>query len=133
IYMALVASTWDASTIGRGQTPLYPGPEGIATYLQAWFSGEGSRARGAPVSVMMFNSLVMAILITFGKIAISIISAYAVVFFSFPLRMAFFWMIFLTLMLPVEVRIVPTFTVVSDLHMVDTYAGLAIPLIASAT
>jgi sn-glycerol 3-phosphate transport system permease protein len=133
IYMAVVASTWDASTIGRGDIPLYPGPEGMATYLQAWFSGEGARARGAPVSVMMLNSLVMALAITFGKIAISIISAYAVVFFSFPLRMAFFWMIFITLMLPVEVRIVPTFAVVSDLHMIDTYAGLAIPIIASAT
>jgi sn-glycerol 3-phosphate transport system permease protein len=133
IYMALIGSTWDASTIGRGQIPLYPGPFGIDTYLQAWFSGEGARARGAPASVMMFNSLVMAVLITFGKIAISIISAYAVVFFSFPLRMAFFWMIFVTLMLPVEVRIVPTFAVVSNLHMIDTYAGLTLPLIASAT
>jgi sn-glycerol 3-phosphate transport system permease protein len=133
IYMALIASTWDASTIGRGSTPLYPGPYGLSTYLQAWFSGEGARARGAPVSVMMLNSLAMALMITFGKIAISIISAYAVVFFSFPFRMAFFWMIFITLMLPVEVRIVPTYAVVADLHMTDTYAGLAIPLIASAT
>ncbi len=133
IYMALVGSTWDASTIGRGQMPLYPGPEGLGTYYQAWLSGEGARARGAPVAVMMFNSFVMAILITVGKIAISIISAYAVVFFSFPLRMFFFWMIFITLMLPVEVRIVPTFAVVSDLGMIDSYAGLAIPLIASAT
>ncbi len=133
IYMALIGSTWDASTIGRGQVPLYPGPYGIENYLQAWFSGEGSRARGAPVSVMMFNSAVMAILITAGKIAISIISAYAVVFFSFPFRMAFFWMIFITLMLPVEVRIVPTYAVVSNLNLIDTYAGLTIPLIASAT
>ncbi len=133
IYMALVGSTWDASTIGRGQMPLYPGPLGIDTYLQAWFSGQGTRARGAPVQVMMFNSFVMALFITIGKIAISIISAYAVVFFSFPLRMFFFWMIFITLMLPVEVRIVPTFAVVSDLGMIDSYAGLAIPLIASAT
>jgi sn-glycerol 3-phosphate transport system permease protein len=75
----------------------------------------------------------MALVIAVGKIAISIISAYAVVFFRFPFRNFFFWMIFITLMLPVEVRIVPTYQVVSQLGMVDTYAGLTIPLIASAT
>jgi sn-glycerol 3-phosphate transport system permease protein len=82
---------------------------------------------------MMFNSAIMALLITLGKIAISIISAYAVAFFSFPGRMLFFWAIFITLMLPVEVRIFPTFQVVSDLGLVNTYAGLIVPLIASAT
>ena len=82
---------------------------------------------------MMLNSLVMALVIAIGKIAISIISAYAVVFFRFPLRMLFFWMIFITLMLPVEVRIIPTYKVVGDLGLINTYAGLTIPLIASAT
>jgi sn-glycerol 3-phosphate transport system permease protein len=82
---------------------------------------------------MMLNSLVMALVIAIGKIAISILSAYAVVFFSFPLRMVFFWMIFVTLMLPVEVRIIPTYEVVSNLGLINTYAGLTIPLIASAT
>ena len=91
IYMALIGSTWDAGTIGRGQLPLYPGAEGGTNYEQAWFSGEGSRAKGAPVSVMMLNSFLMALAITVGKVAISIISAYAVVFFAFPLRMFFFW------------------------------------------
>jgi len=81
----------------------------------------------------MLNSLVMALVIAIGKIAISILSAYAVVFFSFPLRMTFFWMIFVTLMLPVEVRIIPTYEVVSNLGLINTYAGLTIPLIASAT
>jgi sn-glycerol 3-phosphate transport system permease protein len=79
------------------------------------------------------NSVVMALTIAVGKIAISILSAYAVVFFSFPLRMVSFWLIFITLMLPVEVRIIPTYQVVASLGMVDTYAGLTIPLIASAT
>jgi sn-glycerol 3-phosphate transport system permease protein len=134
IYMALVGSTWDAATIGRGQLPLYPGPLAIENYVNALTSGQGGRTHTqAPVWLMMLNSAAMALLITFGKIAISIISAYAVVFFSFPLRMAFFWMIFITLMLPVEVRIIPTYAVVSNLHMIDTYAGLSIPLIASAT
>jgi sn-glycerol 3-phosphate transport system permease protein len=81
----------------------------------------------------MFNSAIMALLITFGKIVISIISAYAVGFFSFPGRALFFWAIFITLMLPVEVRIGPTYKVVSDFGMLDSYAGLTIPLIASAT
>ena len=82
---------------------------------------------------MMFNSLVMALVIAIGKIAISIVSAFAIVYFRFPLRNFFFWMIFVTLMLPVEVRIIPTFKVVSDLGMLNSYAGLTLPLIASAT
>jgi len=82
---------------------------------------------------MMFNSLVMAVVIAAGKIAISLPSAYAVVFFRFPLRKLCFWAIFVTLMLPVEVRITPTYDIAADLHLIDTYAGLTLPLIASAT
>ena len=133
IYMALIGSTHDAGTIGRGSLPLYPGEFGVENYSQAWTQGSGQRVMAVPVAGMMFNSLVMAIVIAVGKIAISIISAYAVVFFRFPLRMFFFWMIFITLMLPVEVRIIPTFKVVSDLGMINTFAGLTVPLMASAT
>jgi sn-glycerol 3-phosphate transport system permease protein len=133
IYLAVIASTWDASTIGRGGLPLTPGPFGGENYWQVWTSGEGERVRGTPVQLMMLNSFVMALAIALGKIAISILSAYAVVFFAFPLRMAFFWMIFITLMLPVEVRIIPTYQVIVDLGMFDTYWGLIVPLIASAT
>jgi sn-glycerol 3-phosphate transport system permease protein len=133
IYIALVGSTHDAGTIGRGSLPLYPGSLATENYSQAWVQGTGQRVKGVPVAGMMFNSLVMAIVIAVGKIAISILSAYAVVFFSFPLRMFFFWMIFITLMLPVEVRIIPTFKVVSDLGMINTFGGLTVPLIASAT
>jgi sn-glycerol 3-phosphate transport system permease protein len=133
IYMALIGSTHDAGTIGRGRLPLYPGDAGLENYAQAWFQGSGQRVKAPPVARMMLNSFVMAIVITVGKIAVSIISAYAVVFFVFPLRMFFFWMIFVTLMLPVEVRIIPTFKVISDLAMVNTFAGLTVPLIASAT
>jgi sn-glycerol 3-phosphate transport system permease protein len=82
---------------------------------------------------MLFNSTVVALSITLGKIAISIISSFAIVYFRFPLRMFFFWMIFVTLMLPVEVRIIPTFQVIADLGMLNSYAGLTLPLIASAT
>jgi sn-glycerol 3-phosphate transport system permease protein len=133
IYVALVGSTWDAGTIGRGQLPLVPGPDGWANYDQALFGDRGGRISYVPVSQMMWNSLVMAMVITVGKIVISLLSAYAVAFFRFPGRMVFFWMIFITLMLPVEVRIVPTFEVISDLGMVNTFAGLTVPLIASAT
>ena len=133
IYMALMGSTHDAGTIGRGSLPLYPGAFGVDNYTQAWLQGSGQRVKGVPVALMMFNSLVMAIVIAVGKISISILSAYAVVFFGFPLRMFFFWMIFITLMLPVEVRIIPTFKVLTDLGMINTFAGLTVPLIASAT
>ncbi|BAI71308.1 sn-glycerol 3-phosphate transport system permease protein [Azospirillum sp. B510] len=133
IYVTLIGSTWDSGTIGRGELPLWPGGRGMANYAQAWAGEAGERALYTPVRIMMLNSLVMALSIAVGKIAISILSAYAVAFFRFPLRMAFFWLIFITLMLPVEVRIIPTYKVVADLGLINSYAGLAIPLIASAT
>ena len=133
VYMAIIGSTHDLGTIARGDLPLTPGPHAIENYRQAWTSGEGERVRGVPVRQMMLNSLIMALAIAAGKIAISILSAFAVAFFAFPLRMFFFWMIFVTLMLPVEVRIIPTYKVVSDLAMINTYQGLIVPLIASAT
>ena len=132
IWIVLMGSTHDVGTIARGEVPLLPGPHAVENYLTAL--GEGSaRTTRVPVAQMMVNSFIMALLITVGKIAISLTSAYAVVFFSFPGRMVAFWSIFITLMLPVEVRIFPTFKVVSDLGMINTYGGLIIPLIASAT
>ncbi len=133
IYFALIGSTHDAATIATGRMPLLPGRHLIDNYWQALTRGSGARVSSAPVQTMMFNSLIMALVIAIGKIAISILSAYAVVFFAFPGRMFFFWMIFVTLMLPVEVRIIPTYKVVSDLGMINTFSGLTIPLIASAT
>ncbi len=133
VYMALIGSTHDAGTIARGHMPLTPGANTITNYSQAWTSGQGERQRGEPVRRLMLNSFIMALSIAVGKIAISILSAYAVVFFRFPLRMFFFWMIFITLMLPVEVRIIPTYKVVTDLGLIDSFAGLTIPLVASAT
>jgi sn-glycerol 3-phosphate transport system permease protein len=133
IYMAVIGSTHDVGTIGRGRLPLSPGGFAAENYRQAWAQGSGERVRGTPVARMMANSFVVAMVITIGKVAVSILSAYAVVFFRFPLRMFFFWLIFITLMLPVEVRIIPTFKVVSDLGLVNTFAGLTVPLMASAT
>jgi sn-glycerol 3-phosphate transport system permease protein len=132
IWIVLVGSTHDAATIGRGEVPLLPGAHAMENYADAWTAG-ASRTAGVPVSLMMGNSLLMAALIAAGKIAISVVSAFAVAFFRFPGRMAAFWAIFITLMLPVEVRIFPTFKVVSDLGLIDTYAGLIVPLVASAT
>lgn len=132
VWLTFVASTWDAATIINGNLPLYPGPYFFENYNRVLFTGTSSTTR-EPVLNMLFNSFVMAMAIALGKIFISVLSAYAVVYYRFPFRMAAFWIIFVTLMLPVEVRIFPTFKIVSDLKMLDTYQGLAIPLIASAT
>jgi sn-glycerol 3-phosphate transport system permease protein len=132
IWIVLVGSTHDAATIGRGEVPLLPGSHAVENYRAAWGAGAAATA-GIGVGGMLWNSVVMAVLVAVGKITISFASAYAVVFFRFPGRMLAFWSIFITLMLPVEVRIFPTFKVVSDLGLVNTYAGLIIPLIASAT
>lgn len=132
VYLALVASSWDAATIANGRMPLTFGPHLLDTYWRAVVTGATSSTR-EPVGLMLWNSLVMALAIAFGKIGISILSAFAVVYFRFPLRMAAFWLIFVTLMLPVEVRIYPTYKIVADLGMLDSFAGLSVPLIASAT
>jgi sn-glycerol 3-phosphate transport system permease protein len=132
VYVTVVASTLTTPDIVYGPMSLLPGPHAIQNYWLALTEGN-AKTSGVGVDRMLLNTLIVAVSIAIGKIAISIISAYAVVFFSFPGRMIFFWMIFLTLMLPIEVRIVPTYAVVAGLGLVDTYAGLAIPLIASAT
>ncbi|MEO4043098.1 sn-glycerol-3-phosphate ABC transporter permease UgpE [Hoeflea sp. CAU 1731] len=128
IWLAFVASTVTQSEIVRPPMPLLPGPHLIENYTRALFSGVN-----VPVFTMLFNSLVMALGIAIGKIAISLLSAFAIVYFRFPGRGLFFWMIFITLMLPVEVRIVPTYEVVAGFGMLNSYSGLIFPLIASAT
>ena len=132
VYLALIASTHDAATVVGGHMPATPGNQTLENYYRAVFVG-GSRTSREPVANMLINSFVSAIGIAVGKIFISILSAYAVVYFRFPFRKTAFWIIFITLMLPVEVRIYPTYKVVADLRMLDTYAGLILPLIASAT
>ena len=125
LYVALVASTHTAQEL-LGHVPLWFGDRLVENYAQALRAG-GRGAGSAPVLRMLLNSLVMALAVAVGKIAISIVSAYAIVYFRFPFRMACFWTIFLTLMLPVEVRIMPTFKVVADLGLLNSYAGLTIP------
>lgn len=132
IYYTFVASTQTLQTILRPPLPLVPGSEFWNNYAEALFGGAG-RLGGVGAGTLLLNTTVMALGIAIGKIMISILSAYAIVFFRFPFRMAIFWLIFVTLMLPVEVRILPTYKVMVDLGLIDTYAGLIIPLIASAT
>jgi sn-glycerol 3-phosphate transport system permease protein len=128
IWLAFVASTVTQPEIVKPPMPVWPGGHFWENYKAALFAGVN-----VPVATMLFNSLVMAIGIAVGKIVISLLSAFAIVYFRFPFRTAFFWMIFLTLMLPVEVRIVPTYEVVAGFGMLNSYSGLIFPLIASAT
>lgn len=132
IYYTFVASTHSLQTILRPPLPLLPGDRFFDNYYQALFGGVG-RIGGVSVDLLLFNTTVMALGIAVGKIIISVLSAFAIVFFRFPGRMFFFWVIFITLMLPVEVRILPTYKVMVDLGLIDTYTGLILPLMASAT
>lgn len=131
IWLAFVASTLTGRQVNSG-LPLWPGDQLIANYSEILSQGVAS-AGAPPLALMLFNSTVMALCIALGKIAISLLSAFAIVYFRFPFRTLAFWTIFMTLMLPVEVRILPTFEVVAGLGMLNSYAGLSIPLIASAT
>jgi sn-glycerol 3-phosphate transport system permease protein len=132
VYIAFIASTHHPVEFMSGMMPLLPGDNMVNTYTEV-LSGGVSAQMTVPLTLMLTNSLIMALSIAIGKIVISILSAFAIVYFRFPFRMTAFWMIFITLMLPVEVRIVPTFKVVADLGLLNSYAGLSIPLIASAT
>ena len=135
VFVALIGSSQTAEQITSSHPlSLVPGGNFLESYRLALFGGKTSSGSTiAPVAPMLWVSLVSAVTIALGKIAISLLSAFAIVYFRFPLRSLVFWMIFVTLMLPVEVRIAPTYQVVSDLRMLNTYAGLTVPLIASAT
>ena len=133
LYVTFVASTQTAEEILQAPMSLVPGSHLVENYLAALKGTGMGAASNAPVGRMMMVSLVTALVIAFGKIGISLLSAFAIVYFRFPLRNVFFWAIFVTLMLPVEVRIGPTYEVVAGLGLLNSYAGLTVPLIASAT
>ena len=128
IYLTFIASTVTNRDIVQPPLPLLPGPHFIENYSNALFAGIN-----VPVWQMLANSMVMAFGIAIGKIVISFLSAFAIIYFRFPFRQLCFWTIFITLMLPVEVRIVPTYQIAADLGLLNSYAGLTLPLIASAT
>jgi len=132
IWVTFVASTHEPEALYRMPIPLWPGDRLFENYGAVLFRGM-TAAGTAPVGLMMLNSLIVAIVVALGKIVISVLSAYAIVYFRFPFRMTCFWLIFITLMLPVEVRILPTFKVVADLGLLNSYIGLTLPLFASAT
>ncbi|WP_227722950.1 sn-glycerol-3-phosphate ABC transporter permease UgpE [Yersinia proxima] len=131
LYVAFVAASLDDTQVFQVPMTLIPGPHLWQNISHIWHAGVGNNS--APFGLMLFNSFVMALAITVGKITVSMLSAYAIVYFRFPLRNLFFWLIFLTLMLPVEVRIFPTIQVIANLNMLDSYTGLTLPLMASAT
>jgi sn-glycerol 3-phosphate transport system permease protein len=135
LYLTFVASTQSATEIAQSvPMSMWPGSHALETYKTALFGGETSAGSRIPAAApMMWVSLISALVIAIGKIVISLLSAFAIVYFRFPLRNLVFWMIFVTLMLPVEVRIGPTYEVVANLGMLNSYAGLTVPLIASAT
>ncbi len=128
IYLAFIASSVTQADLVRPPMPLLPGDHLVENYTRALLSGVN-----APVWKMLVNSMIMALGIAIGKIVISLLSAFAIVYFKFPLRGLFFWLIFMTLMLPVEVRIVPTYEVIAGFGMLNSYSGLILPLVASAT
>ena len=135
IYMTFVASTLHLAEIFQRPMPFLPGSQFLNNYYQALFVGGrglgGARAIGA--LVMVQNSAIMAVGITVSKIIISLLSSFAIVFFRFPGRQVAFWLVLFTLMLPVEVRIVPTYQLVSNLGLLNSYMGLIMPLAVSAT
>ena len=130
VYLAFIASTHGSGDFMRGLVPLLPGPHLVENYGRMLTVGI-STSGAPPLWIMLLNSLFIAIVIAVGKIAISLLSAYAIVYFKFPFRMLAFWIIFITLMLPVEVRIIPTFAVVANLGLLNSYLGLTLPLLST--
>jgi sn-glycerol 3-phosphate transport system permease protein len=130
VWLVFAGSTQDSDAITRGELSLVPHLANLSIYVRVLTT----RTMGTePVWHMLLISFGMALAVAFGKIVISILSAYAVVFFRFPFRQVAFWLIFVTLMLPVEVRIIPTYAVMADFGLINTFTGLWVPLIASAT
>jgi sn-glycerol 3-phosphate transport system permease protein len=133
VYVTFVASTHTMQEVVQAPMPLLPGSHAWENYTTALLGDRSGSGTTAAVGRMMMVSLITALVIALAKISMSLLSAFAIVYFKFPFRMAIFWAIFMTLMLPVEVRIGPTYQVVADLGLLNSYAGLTVPLVASAT
>lgn len=131
LFVAVVGSTHDSGTIGRGRMPLWFGQHAGENYVQAWTMG--ARYGGAGVQRLIVNSSIMAFTIAAGKVLLTVLTAYAVVFFRFPLRNFFFWTVMITVMLPLEVRMFQTYKLVSDFRLLNSFAGLTLPWIVSTT
>jgi len=125
LYFAFVVSTQDLQQVVQRPPRLWPSSHLLENYAQAW--------RKVNLGAMLFNSAVMAVTVAVGKIVISMLSAFAIVYFDFRGRVLCFWMIFVTLMLPVPVRLMSTYEVIGTLGWLNSYQGLTVPLMASAT
>ena len=132
LYLAVVAASHDGSAMLQAPLPIWPGGALFSNMKTVLFDGMAATG-GEPVVRMLMNSLFMATLIAFGKVMLALLSAFALVYFSFPWKKWCFALIFSTLMLPVEVRIVPTFQIAASFGWLNTFSGLTLPLMASAT
>lgn len=129
LYIAFVVASRPARAAING-VPLLPGDRLGANLAHILVQGlPGS----PPVGQLMLNSALMALGISVGKLLLSIPASYAVVFFRFRGRMVAFWLIFVTLLLPIEVRFYPTYKVTAQLGLLNGFPGLVLPLVASAT
>lgn len=125
LYYGFVISTQSVEEVTKVPQSLIPSAHLVENYVKIW--------NRIHMGQLLINSTIVAVVVSLGKIVIAILSAFAIVFFNFRGKQVAFWMIFITLMLPVPVRIISTYQVVSSLGWIDTYAGLTIPLLASAT
>ncbi len=132
LYLALVAASHSAEALTSATVPGLPGSD-FWYNLKKIFTEGLAATGGEPITRMLLNSFVMAFMIALGKVILAITSAFALVYFEFPFKKACFALIFLTMMLPVEVRIVPTFQVAASLGWLNSFPGLTLPLVASAT
>ena len=132
VVVAFMTSTHDAVDVHMNGLQVTWGGHFTDTYKdmltkKGGFTGEVTGAR------MVMNSFILGIGFATGKVILSMLAAYAIVYFRFRLGVVFFWMIFTTLLLPLEVRILPSYEVMTKLGLVNTYTGLIVPLLASAT
>lgn len=132
LYLAFVAASHTGEAMMHAPLPLLPGSKFFTNLQEVFFNGVRI-AGGMPVWCLLLNSFIMAILIAFGKIALALMSAFALIYFQMPLKKLQFAFIFFTMMLPIEVRVVPTFQVVAQFGLLNHWAGLTVPLMASAT
>jgi sn-glycerol 3-phosphate transport system permease protein len=132
LYLAIVAASNEGAAMMQSQLPLLPGSSFFKN-LNSVLNDGLSVTGGEPITVMLLNSLIMALGITLGKIILALSSAFALVYFDFPFKKICFALIFATMMLPVEVRIVPTFQVIASFGLLNSFSGLSLPLLASAT
>lgn len=132
LYFALVAASHDGTALMHAPLPVWPGSHFVDNLKAVLVQGIAATG-GEPVARLLLNSLLVAIMIATGKVLLALLSAFALVYFQFPFKKIAFALIFTTMMLPVEVRIVPTFQVIASFGWINTFSGLTLPLMASAT